>query len=160
MRKFHLLLLFGAALTFSLGATAAATETPDLQLEAQRGKVVYLDFWASWCAPCKLSFPWMAELEKKFGDQGLVVRTVNVDSDSHAAERFLKRFEFELPVVFDPEGALAGQFDLETMPSSFIIGRDGSIRYRHAGFRTEDVQTLEAELSKALAEQVDDAKSD
>lgn len=131
----------------------------ELDLEAYRGQVVYLDFWASWCAPCKQSFPWMIELQDRLGEEGLVVVTVNVDRDRKAADRFLAELDSDLPVIYDPEGEIAGRYELEAMPSSFVYDRKGVLRETHLGFHPGKVAEVEAELAALLAEEVDDAKT-
>jgi len=106
----------------------------DLDLSAYKGKVVYLDFWASWCNPCRQSFPWMNELQQRYGAEGLVVLAVNVDHDRQDAEDFLRNYDPSFKVVYDPAGAIAQQYNLKDMPTSVLIGRDGKIHYVHNGF--------------------------
>jgi thiol-disulfide isomerase/thioredoxin len=130
-----------------------------LDLEEYAGKVVFVDFWASWCAPCKRSFPWMVDLQKRLSEQGLVIVTVNVDRTRKAADRFLEQLDSELPVIFDPEGEIAEAYQLETMPSSYIYGRDGTLRATHMGFHPDKVDEIEAELKALLLEEAPDAKA-
>ena len=104
-----------------------------LDLNRYRGSVVYLDFWASWCAPCKLSFPFMNNLRGQFRPKDLVILTVNMDSNKDAASAFLRSVGGDLPVIFDPTGSLASRFDVSAMPTSVLIGRDGRVRYVHRG---------------------------
>jgi len=125
------LLIFAG--TFSPEA-AQSSPAPVLDLSAYRGKVIYLDFWASWCAPCLQSFPWMNEIQRTFGRQGLTVIAVNVDRDGNMARQFLRGKIPEFKIVYDPDGAIAKQYDLKDMPTTFLIGQDGKIRYVHSGF--------------------------
>lgn len=114
------------------------------------GRVVLLDFWASWCAPCRLSFPWMDELLARHAASGLAVLAVNLDRQRPAAEQFLRQVPTRARVVFDPAGESPRRFGVRTMPSSFVIGRDGRIRLQHEGFRDADRAPLEAALVAAL----------
>lgn len=120
---------------FALAAAAAETAS-SLDLTRYRGKVVLLDFWASWCEPCRHSFPWLNAMQTKYADRGLVVIGVNVDRDRTAAERFLRDVPAQFQIVYDPAGALAARYDLPGMPVSYVIGPDGEIVARHVGFRT------------------------
>ena len=132
-----------------LGTLAQAA---DLDLNAYRGKVVYLDFWASWCGPCKQSFPWMETLKDTYGRQGLAVIAVNLDMDRADADKFLERFRPTFEVRFDPKGELAALYKVRAMPSSVLIDRRGVTRFRHMGFRPIDGPTYEAQVQELLAE--------
>src|SRR5450631_1845011 len=94
-----------------------------LDLHAYRGKVVYLDFWASWCGPCRQSFPWLADLLRERESQDLVVIGVNVDKDRALAERFLGETPAAFPIVYDPEGAIASAYKVAGMPTAILIDR-------------------------------------
>ncbi len=133
-------------------AIERAIEAADFDLARFRGKVVYLDFWASWCGPCARSFPWLAALHARRADEGLVVVAVNLDRDRAAADRFLQKHPVPFPIVYDPEGALAEAWDIDVMPSSFLVDRDGKTRHDHAGFRDADVPRIEAEIDALLEE--------
>lgn len=116
------------------------------------GKVVYLDFWATWCAPCRESFPALRALEKKYANQGLVVIAVNVDEPRADIARFLDWAKVDFLVLHDAGGALASRFDIKTMPTSYLIDRSGKLRYAHAGFRIKDVPSLEEKIQSLLTE--------
>lgn len=116
------------------------------------GHVVYVDFWASWCGPCRASFPWMNALRDKHHKQGLEVVTVNLDSDPAAGRKFLDAMKSSLPVIFDPKGSLAQQYRLEVMPTSFVYGRDGRLKSRHEGFQPRDTAALETLVISLLEE--------
>jgi thiol-disulfide isomerase/thioredoxin len=130
---------------------AGATDASRLDLDALHGKVVYVDFWASWCAPCRKSFPWLNDLQKKYGEQGLVVIGVNVDRDPQKAEKFLDTFPPGFRIVYDPKGKLAEQYALKGMPSTFVFGRDGKQAWTHVGFRDSDREELERNVRALLA---------
>jgi len=116
------------------------------------GNVVYVDFWASWCVPCRASFPWMAELLGKYGDKGFQVVTINLDKDAAAAQKFLRDTKASLPVVYDPEGKLAKLYDLQAMPTSFLYARDGSLRLRKEGFNPKETESVEQTIRTLLEE--------
>ncbi len=123
-----------------------------LDLGALRGHVVYLDFWASWCAPCRQSFPWMTAMEKAYEAQGLTVVAINVDRDRADAERFLKQFHPGFEVRFDSEGKLAEAFKVSGMPTSIIIDRHGVARFTHIGFWPGDSEVSAQQIRELLAE--------
>lgn len=137
-------------------ASGLAAATPDFRdardfdLDAYRGDVVYLDFWASWCVPCRLSFPWLIDMQESHEKDGLRVIAVNVDSDRGDADSFLHGQATNFPIVLDPNGEIAQQYQIQGMPSSVLIGRDGKILQTHTGFRQQDKPHLEAALKAAL----------
>ena len=131
--------------------TAAAADTAQtLDLARHRGKVVLVDFWASWCEPCRRSFPWLNAMQARYADRGLVVIGVNVDRDRTDADRFLQDVPAKFQIVYDPAGALASQYDLPGMPASYVIGRNGDIVARHIGFRSNLQAEREAEVQQLL----------
>jgi len=149
--KFRSALFSMVAMTLVASAASAGDRISEVFDPAEfRGQVVYLDFWASWCTPCKASFPWMTTLQHRFGSDGLVVVAVNVDSDSHAAHQFLERAAPGFEVRFDPDGELAEQYGLKGMPSSYILGRNGQVLFSHTGFRESDKAELESQVRQAL----------
>ena len=121
-----------------------------LNLDNYRGKVVVLDFWASWCVPCRRSFPWMNEMQEKYGDDGLVIIAVNLDNQASDAERFLQQFPAKFSISYDHDRQLVHQYDVEAMPSSFLIDRDGSMIERHMGFKSGKTDEYEAAIVAAL----------
>jgi len=126
------------------------TSTGEVDLSALRGKVVYLDFWASWCKPCLKSFPWMVEMKSTYVDQGLEIIAVNLDKDRKLADKFLRKLNVNFPVAFDPAGNTATQYKLLGMPSSYLIGRDGKLHASHIGFREKDKPLIEAAIRQLL----------
>jgi thiol-disulfide isomerase/thioredoxin len=123
-----------------------------LDLASYRGKVVLLDFWASWCEPCRHSFPWLSAMQEKYGPDGLVVIGVNVDRERAEADRFLASTPARFSLVYDPEGGLAAQYNLMGMPSSFLFDAEGRLVATHVGFRQNLREQREAELRAALFE--------
>ncbi|MBS0395379.1 MAG: TlpA family protein disulfide reductase [Proteobacteria bacterium] len=139
-----------APLLFSLTAVgAAATDVVDLA--ALRGRVVYVDFWASWCVPCRQSFPYMNEVHREFAKDGLVIVAVNVDQDRAEADAFLRRYPPDFRIAFDTGGTLAERFHVKGMPTSFLIDRAGNVRMQHQGFRPDDRGPLRDEIRRLLS---------
>lgn len=137
----------------TLITTPVAAKSPTtLDLTPYRGKVVYLDFWASWCGPCKLSFPYMARMTSFYGRRPFVVIAVNLDHSRERADAFLSESGVDIPVVFDPKGDIARQFHVSAMPTSVLIGRDGRVRYVHQGFFPDQTSLYEAHISELLNE--------
>ena len=111
-------------------------------LNALRGKVVYMDFWASWCPPCKMSFPKLNELHNELKNQGFTVVAVNLDEEEQEAARFLAEHPVEFAVARDAEGTCPTEFEVMAMPSAFIIDKQGRIRKVHLGFKQDDVSEI------------------
>jgi thiol-disulfide isomerase/thioredoxin len=130
-------------------AAARADGTP-VQLSSLRGKAVYLDFWASWCGPCRLSFPWMSAMQEKYGTAGLAIVAVNVDKKRADAERFLAQFPPRFAIVYDEPGATPLAYQVKKMPTSVLIDATGRVVSVHSGFTNEMRGELEAKLRAAL----------
>ena len=158
MNKIRTFLL--AVTLWSFGLTAATvTEAPniilpspdgEIDLSKLKGKVVYLDFWASWCKPCIKSFPWMNQMKTAYADRGLEIVAVNLDKDRKLAEDFLKKVDINFKIAFDPGGDSAMTYKLKGMPSSFLIGRDGKLYASHIGFREKDKPKMEQAIRQLL----------
>ena len=135
--------------TALLGSYSHLAKADGLDLKAYQGKVVYLDFWASWCTPCRKSFPWMSELQQKYKDD-LVVIGVNLDQEKELADAFVQETSPEFKIIYDPEGKLATEYQVAAMPSAFILGRDGKIVIKHLGFHTKKIPTYESEIQQLI----------
>ena len=122
-------------------------------LQKLKGRVVYVDFWASWCGPCKQSFPWMNEMQAKYGARGLQVVGVNLDAKTADAEKFLAEVPARFTVAYDPKGDTARRYEIKGMPSSVLVGPDGKVVKVHAGFREDERKALEDAIVAALAAQ-------
>ena len=144
--------VFAMLLLILSGTVASEEAAGQLQLSQYRGKVVVVDFWASWCVPCRRSFPWMNDMQAKYGDQGLLIIAVNVDRDRAAADEFLAEVPAEFRIHYDNEGVIAEDFGVEAMPSSYVIGRDGNRIARHLGFKVRKQDEYEAILVAALGD--------
>jgi cytochrome c biogenesis protein CcmG/thiol:disulfide interchange protein DsbE len=123
-----------------------------VSLDALSGKVIYLDFWATWCAPCRISLPWMDALQKKYADSGLVILAVNEDTTSEDALKVWRDLSPAFTALADQGGKVAGMYAPPTMPSSFLIDRKGVLRLIHPGFKEDDQAQLEAEIVKLINE--------
>jgi len=126
--------------------------TPAHNLQELKGKVVYVDFWASWCPPCIKSFPFLNELENQLKEQGLQVIGVNLDEKVADAQAFLASHPVDFSIVADPSKQCAKSFEVMAMPTSYLIDRKGNIRHIHRGFRSGETEELRALISQLLIE--------
>lgn len=139
-----------AATAFLMLVSAPASS--DSLVSGHAGKVVIVDFWASWCGPCRRSFPWMNAMIEKYADDGLVIVAVNLDKDRAAADTFLAEIPARFEIEFDPEASIAQEYGVEAMPSSFVFGRDGELVARHLGFKIKKQDEYEAVLVELLGD--------
>ena len=125
-------------------------KTLNTHIQQNKGKVIYIDFWASWCTPCKQSFPWMNTMQKSH--QNLEIISINVDSEKSYAAEFLDSTPANFTVIYDPNGKVAKEYKLKGMPSSYIINKKGELVSAHIGFNETKQITYEAELINLLNE--------
>ncbi len=148
------LMAASSAQALEKGAPAPQFDLPGLdgaiKLAKLQGKVVYVDFWASWCGPCRQSFPWMNEMQARYGGKGLQIVGVNVDAKSEDARQFLTTTPARFAIAFDPQGATPRSYGIKGMPSSVLIGPDGKVLLEHSGFREADRAELESKIQSAL----------
>jgi thiol-disulfide isomerase/thioredoxin len=133
------------------GTAAAASATGPLDLSRHRGRVVIVDFWASWCKPCRQSIPWLNAMRERYGASGLTIIGVNVDAERGAAEGFLRDVPIAFELVFDPKGEIAKQFKVQAMPTSYVFDRSGNLVKTHLGFRDAKKDENEAALKTLLS---------
>jgi thiol-disulfide isomerase/thioredoxin len=153
-------LLFTLLFSLSFSALSNAESTAqvnvlqnfDKLIASHKGKVIYLDFWASWCGPCRKSFPWMNEMQEKHQQQGLIIISVNLDNNKVLADDFLAEVPANFSVFYDPKGKVARKFKLKGMPSSYIIDRTGKMVSAHIGFTESKKIKYEEELIMLLNE--------
>jgi peroxiredoxin len=139
-----------------VGQRAPAFDVPNatgkpVRLADMKGKVVYVDFWASWCGPCKQSFPWMNDMQAKYAARGLQIVGVSLDKKKEDADKFLAGTPAKFMVAYDTTGKVAEVYKPQGMPTSFLIGADGVVRAVHVGFRESDRAALEREIEAALS---------
>jgi thiol-disulfide isomerase/thioredoxin len=146
MKNLLLILVF----LFSTSLSADVLDISDFSLAQYRGKVVYLDFWASWCKPCQKSFPWMNAIQKKYPSDRFQVVTINLDEDSAEMTKFLSRVPAEFTVYHDATGKAAETFQLEGMPTSFLINAEGNVVNKHIGFYESRKAAYEQEIEALL----------
>ncbi|MGH7681854.1 MAG: TlpA family protein disulfide reductase [Candidatus Eiseniibacteriota bacterium] len=120
-------------------------------LDSLRGHVVYVDFWASWCGPCKQSFPWMKAVHDRFAPKGLVIVAINLDKDRSSAETFLEQYAPPFRIAFDPSGKIAKEYKVWGMPTSYVVSRTGAVLSTHPGFDPKRTATIESQIEAALA---------
>ena len=154
--------LLAAALTLStlpsqaieVGQVAPAFELPArqglLKSSDLKGRVVYLDFWASWCGPCKQSFPWMNEMNARYASKGLRIVGVNLDEKSQDANLFLGDNQASFDIAFDAKAVTPRQYGIKGMPTSLLIGPDGKVLMVHSGFKPVQRSELEQQIRQAL----------
>jgi cytochrome c biogenesis protein CcmG/thiol:disulfide interchange protein DsbE len=121
-----------------------------VSLDSLRGKVVYVDFWASWCGPCRQSFPWMKSLHERYAGKGLVIVAINLDKDRGAAAGVLEKYPAPFVVAFDPSGKTAKAIKVWGMPTSYIVGPTGAILATHPGFDPKHTAEIESQIQQAF----------
>jgi thiol-disulfide isomerase/thioredoxin len=147
-----ILLLCVLIFNAQVNAQEDSVKTYQDKIKQYQGKVIYLDFWASWCGPCRRSFPWMNQIQKKYKAQGLQVISINLDSDRLLATEFLDEYPVNFDVIYDPKGVLAKKYKLKGMPQSFIINQSGELVSSHIGFTAKKQAQYEQELIHVMEE--------
>lgn len=132
--------------------TLKSNSGENLRLQEQRGNVVMLNFWATWCAPCRKEMPVLEEIHQRYGAAGFVLWGVNVEEDSEAAEAMAKDLGVTFPIVFDPESQASQAYGIDAMPTTILIDRDGNIRYKHRGLPKNYEEKYRTEVRELLAE--------
>jgi len=152
------ILTINGATAVQLNKSAPEFALPDIEgnalvnLKDYHGKVVYLDFWASWCLPCRASFPLLDQLYQRYREKGLEIVAINLDEDDSSLNRFKQRYPVSFTLVRDKNALTPQKYQVEAMPSSFIIDKKGNIRHIHKGFRKNDIERIEQQLSMLLNE--------
>lgn len=144
-----------AAVTPSTGApdfTLPSLGGPNLRLQEQRGRVVMINFWASWCGPCRVEMPHLARLYEQYRKAGFTVLAVNIDEDPHKAASLARQLGMRFPVLLDTDKKVSRLYDLSTMPSTVLVDRDGRVRYVHRGYRDGYEDTYDQQIRELLRE--------
>jgi len=165
MGRRRIVLVSGAvalAIAVAGGRPAAATQAPDVTLQRAdggrihlsdyKGKVLLVDFWASWCTSCKTAFPALDGLYREYQPRGFEALAVNLDEERRSADAFLAAHPHHLNVLFDPKGASPAAFGVRGMPTSFLIDRAGTIRFTHVGYAGNVDATYRKEIAQLLGE--------
>jgi thiol-disulfide isomerase/thioredoxin len=162
MKHTSKILLFSLCLSFLSPGLATAREViaPDFKLPGthkaielshyNRHKVIYVDFWASWCEPCRQSFPWMNKMQSRYHDQGFDIIAINLDDQHSNAVKFLHKMPADFTIAYDPRGTIAQRYGLAVMPTSYLIDRKGQISYVHRGFKSEDRDAMESRIKSLV----------
>jgi thiol-disulfide isomerase/thioredoxin len=156
LAAFAAVALVSPASATEVGQPAPAFSLPSakgdpVSLDKLRGKVVYVDFWASWCGPCRRSFPWMNDMQQKYGSKGFVVVAVNVDKKRPDADKFLAQHPANFTIVFDETGATPSAYAVKGMPSSYLIDPQGNVTYVERGFLDEHKAVLEQRIAALVS---------
>ena len=145
LQQFIVILLGGCLLALPVTAGTMSGAAPDftlksnsgknLRLSEYRGEVVLINFWASWCGPCRQEMPLLNELHKRYEPLGFTVLGVNVEENSSAARKLLKDMPVSFPVLFDEQSTVSREYDVVAMPSTVLVDRNGNLRYLHKGYK-------------------------
>lgn len=161
MKRLSLLKPILLGLGLLLTSVVAAKPAPDIdltsldgktsvKLSSYKGKLVYLDFWASWCGPCRKSFPFMNDLHNNFHDKGLAVVTITLDELKEDADKFLTKYPADFAVYHDPTGDTGRAFKLPGMPTSYLIDEQGNVIKRFVGFKKAKKAQIEQFIQSRL----------
>lgn len=152
--KARIATIISAALFSWFSITLAAEEiflnAEDFEPGDYKGKVLYLDFWASWCVPCRATFPLMNELRQTYSEEELAIVAVNLDGQRSNADQFLRQYPANFSVIFDPEGVLASRYQLPGMPTSYTYNIHGKLVHTHIGFQQNDADAVRSRMAKLL----------
>ncbi|WP_341938100.1 TlpA family protein disulfide reductase [Marinimicrobium sp. C2-29] len=124
----------------------------NLNLEEQRGKVVMINFWASWCAPCRKEMPLLEELYDRYEKDGFTLFGINVEQNPEAAEKFLADVGVSFPILYDPESEVSRAYQVNAMPTTVMVDRDGEVRYVNRGYREGDEEKYRKQVRELIGE--------
>lgn len=132
--------------------TGKSLSGKNIKLSEQRGRVVILNFWATWCAPCKKELPYFNQLYAKYKNVGLEILGVNIDKNSDEAKEMSRDLSISFPLLLDPEGRILDLYKIRSMPTTYVIGKDGLVHYVHWGFGPDEPARYEEEIRALLKE--------
>jgi peroxiredoxin len=159
----HLLLVMSVMLFVThAGAAVKTGPAPDFTLKSRdgsniklselRGQVVMINFWASWCGPCRQEMPLLDQLYQRYQPMGFTLLGVNVEEDSTAADKVLKQIPVSFPVLFDSENSVSESYQVRAMPSTFLIDRNGNVRYLHKGYQPGYEEEYQQQIRELVRE--------
>ena len=125
-------------------------DNKSINLAKLKGKVVYLDFWASWCDPCRKSFVWMNDMHARYDSKKFTIIAVNLDASKKDALEFLEKVPANFEVAYDPEGSVATKYNLKAMPTSYLIDKKGKLVFAHKGYREGYAADIESKIRQLL----------
>lgn len=131
-------------------AFSLASDNGEISLSQYQNKIIYVDFWASWCKPCRESFAFMNEMQKKYATKGLQIIAINLDDQRSAADAFLSKYPAQFKIAYDPEGKTPADYGVKVMPTSYLLDRKGNIIFTHKGFKQSQTNELEQRIAQAL----------
>jgi peroxiredoxin len=132
--------------------TLGTLQGPNLRLQEQRGNVVLVNFWATWCGPCREEMPHLNRLYDKYRASGFTVLAVSIDDDPAKAASMASKLGLNFPVLFDAEKKVSRQYDLKAMPYTVIVDRDGRVRHLHRGYQSGYENTYDQQIRALLKE--------
>jgi len=132
--------------------TLRSSEGKNLKLSERRGEVIMVNFWATWCAPCRQEMPQLNVLHDRYRRNGFTLLAVNVDDNEKAAQDMIRQLGIRFPVLFDTRKQASRQYDVDAMPSTLLIDRDGRVRYLHRGYRAGVEKEYEEKIRELLKE--------
>lgn len=154
-----LIVLMGGSLCF---AVESGDSAPDFTLKSkshgnyklseQVGNVLLVNFWASWCGPCREEMPLLQDLQDKYEDVGFSIVAINVDENSELANNFLAKVDVDYPILYDNTAQVSQLYQVEAMPTTVIVDRNGKMRFFHKGFKPGYEKKYEKEIKKLLRE--------
>lgn len=161
-RKSRVGLLASALLAFAASAGELSGPAPDFTLKSRsgetvsladlKGDVVMINFWATWCGPCRKEMPHLEALHQRYENLGFTLLGVNVEDDQKGVERFLKETPVSFAVLYDPANEVSALYDVVAMPSTIMVDREGNMRYIHHGYQSGYEHSYQAQIRELLRE--------
>ncbi len=124
----------------------------NIRLNELAGKVVLVNFWASWCAPCRKEMPKLEQLHQKYKDLGVTILAINIDENPELSKKVLKDIPVSFPILYDPENNVSADYDIQSMPSTFLVDKNGLLRFRHNGYLAGYEDKYEKQIKHLLRE--------